>query len=94
MCHDLRSLAGVTVYTPPADAAQVYNPSAQMCADETKHGRKGFPMIKYGTHVFFVRERNGYFWLVDDGRPEVAIRLPGVTCEREAERMAWTLING
>lgn len=51
-------------------------------------------MIKYGTHVFFVRERNGYFWLVDDGRPEIAIRLPGVTCEREAERMAWNLING
>lgn len=50
-------------------------------------------MIKHGTHVFFIRERNGYFWLVDDSQPEVALRLPGVFCLREAERMAWNLIN-
>lgn len=50
-------------------------------------------MFKYGSNVYFVRERNGYFWLVDDGQPEIALRLPGCFSQLTAERMAWTLLN-
>lgn len=50
------------------------------------------PMIKVGTFVFYVRERLGNFWLVDDSRPEIAIRLHA-TSQAEAERIAWTLVN-
>lgn len=70
----------------------------QRHADEAETGRKGnltggFKVIMYNGYVFFIRERAGYFWLVDDSKPEVALRLPGVFCQQEAERLAWTLVN-
>jgi len=51
-------------------------------------------MIKFGSHVWFIRERAGQYWLVDDSNPELALKLQGVHCQAEAERMAWVLING
>lgn len=50
-------------------------------------------MIMFKGYVWFIRERNGAFWLVDDSKPEIALKLPGVHCQAEAERMAWNLIN-
>lgn len=48
----------------------------------------------YKGYVWFIRECNGNFWLVDDSKPELALKLPGVHSQREAERMAWVLITG
>lgn len=67
----------------------------RMVADESGvTDEKGYNVIMFKGYVWFIRERNGAFWLVDDSKPELALKLPGVHCQREAERMAWVLVNG
>ena len=51
-------------------------------------------MLMYQGYVWFIRERNGSFWLIEDTRPDMELKLQGAGCMREAERIAWTLING
>ena len=87
------SLRLSTVFCGKSQNESGTKPYLESETDKAETGRKGANVIMYGTHVYFVRERNGYFWLVDDGQPEIALRLPGVFSQLEAERLAWTLIN-
>ncbi len=51
-------------------------------------------MFMYNGTAWFVRERNGSYWLIDDAQPELELRLPGVFSAATAERMAWLLVSG
>jgi hypothetical protein len=49
-------------------------------------------MFKHNGHVFFVRERNCAFYLVDDSTPGLEFKLPGCRNQAEAEALAWNIV--
>lgn len=50
-------------------------------------------MFKVGANVYYIREIRDTYWLVDDNTPELAIKLPNCKTFRQAEQLAWLLIN-